>query len=334
MPSARRAQLAAQLAGTMIARILRALLVLQLLAVAGLWLLAVRFWHVAPGPALLLALGLLILVRALITANNFFLNWRYRSATPVQHRSRPGAWWRMFFEEFGATLLASSWSMAWPGAARCIWPDGVGPPVLLIHGYGCNCGYWRQLSALLRQAHISHDAIDLEPIGAAIDDYVPQVQRAVLALCAASGSERVIIVAHSMGGLVARACLRVHGGKHVARVIMLGTPHHGTRLASFGFGRNARQMRRGGRAPDAGGSAWLAALAATEDAQRRAGFTSIYSHHDNIVAPQTSCHLPGAKNIELGGIGHVALGCNRHVLRCVLDEIAGQACRVRPVASN
>ena len=317
----------------MIARILRVLLALQLLAVAGLWLLAVRFWQVGPGLALLLALGLVVLVRALITANNFCLNWRYRSAIPVQHRSQPGAWWRMFFVEFGASLLASSWSMAWPGVARRIWPDGAGPPVLLIHGYGCNRGYWKQLSALLRQEHISHDAIDLEPVGAAIDDYVPQVQRAVLALCAASGSASVIIVAHSMGGLVARAFLRAHGSAHVARVITLGTPHHGTRLASFGFGRNAMQMRRGGRAPGAGGSAWLAALAGAEDWQLRARFTSIYSHHDNIVAPQTSCHLPGAKNIELGGIGHVALGRNRRVLRCVLDEIVGAACRGRPGAS-
>ena len=318
----------------MIARLLKIVLVLQLLAAAGLWLLAVRFWQVAPGPALLLAPGLLILVRALITANNFCLNWRYRSATPAQYRLRPGAWWRMFFEEFGATLLASSWSMAWPGVARRIWPDGAGPPVLLIHGYGCNRGYWTQLGALLRQAHISHYAIDLEPVAAAIDDYVPQVQRAVLSLCAASGSERVIIVAHSMGGLVARACLRAHGSAHVARVIMLGTPHHGTRLASFGFGRNARQMRRSGRASDACGSTWLTALAGAEDAPQRALLTSIYSHHDNIVAPQTSCHLPGAKNIEVGGIGHVALGSNRRVLRCVLDEIAGEARRVKPGASN
>ena len=318
----------------MIARILKVVLVLQLLAVAGLWLLAVRFWQVGPGLALLLALALVVLGRALITANNVCLNWRYRSATPAQHRPQRGAWCPMFFEEFGATLLASSWSMAWPGTARCVWPDGAGPPVLLIHGYGCNRGYWKQMSALLRQAHISHDAIDLEPIGAAIDDYVPQVQRAVLALCAAGGSESVIIVAHSMGGLVARAYLRAHGSARVARVITLGTPHHGTRLASFGFGRNAMQMRRGGRSPGAGGSAWLAALAAAEDGPRRARFTSIYSHHDNIVAPQTSCHLPGAKNIELGGIGHVALGRNRRVLGCVLDEIVGEACRVRAGASN
>ena len=302
----------------MIARILRALLVLQLLAVAALYLLVHRFWHAASaGVALLLAVALVLLARALITANNFGLSWHFRSATPPQHRPRPWRRCRMFFEEFGATMLGSSWTMAWPRVARHIAPDAVGPPVLLIHGYGCNGGYWTQLSALLRQAHVSHDAIDLEPVAAPIDDYVPLVRCALESLRTASGSERVIIVAHSMGGLVARAYLRVHGSAHIARVITLGTPHHGTRLASFGVGRNAAQMRCS--AADAGG--WLITLAGGESGSRRALFTSLFSHHDNIIAPQTSCHLPGAKNIEFGGIGHVALGSNRRILLCVLDEV-------------
>ena len=307
----------------MMARLLRALLALQLLAAAGLYLVAVRYWHIgSPGVALLLAVGLVILARALISANNFGLSWHFGSLTPQQHWPRPWARCRMFAAEFGASMLGSSWRMAWPRVTKYLAADAAGPPVLLIHGYGCNAGYWTQLCALLRQARISHDAIDLEPVTASIDDYVPLVRRALLSLCAASGSERVIIVAHSMGGLVARAYLRAHGSAQVARVITLGTPHHGTGLASFGIGRNALQMRRRGRAPDAGPGAWLTTLAATESTAQRALFVSLFSHHDNIIAPQTSCYLPGAKNIEFGAIGHVALGSNRRILRCVLDEIA------------
>jgi triacylglycerol esterase/lipase EstA (alpha/beta hydrolase family) len=107
----------------------------------------------------------------------------------------------------------------------------------------------------------------------------------------------------------------------VARVITLGTPHHGTCLASFGVGRNAAQMRRAG--PGGGVEcAWLRELAATEDAATRALITSIYTHHDNIIAPQTSSVLAGARNIEMGGVGHVALGRNRRVLARVMDELA------------
>jgi hypothetical protein len=50
-------------------------------------------------------------------------------------------------------------------------------------------------------------------------------------------------------------------------------------------------------------------------------FVSIYSHHDNIIAPQTSSRLPGATNIELCGIGHVALAPHPAVQARVIDEI-------------
>jgi triacylglycerol esterase/lipase EstA (alpha/beta hydrolase family) len=193
--------------------------------------------------------------------------------------------------------------------------------VLLLHGYGCNSGYWAYLVPLLDAARISHATVDLEPVTGAIDDYVPLVERAVQELCEQAGTDKVAIVAHSMGGLVARAWMRRHGSARVARVITLGTPHHGTALASFGLGANAAQMRRASDAGEAAASAWLRELAAGEDAATRALVTSIYTHHDNIVAPQTSSRLPGARNLEFGGIGHVALGSNPRILAQVMREL-------------
>jgi triacylglycerol esterase/lipase EstA (alpha/beta hydrolase family) len=154
-------------------------------------------------------------------------------------------------------------------------------------------------------------------VTASIDAYVPLVEEGVRALLAATGASRVVIVAHSMGGLVARAWTRAHGHACVARVITLGTPHHGTSLASLGIGENALQMRRDGT--------WLRDLAASEDPATRALITSIYTHHDNIVAPQTSSELEGAHNIALGGVGHVALGANARVLATVMREVLNVA---------
>jgi pimeloyl-ACP methyl ester carboxylesterase len=302
----------------MIARMLRWLLLLQLAAIGALASVALLLWDVRPWTSAL-ALGVLVVVslRAWLTVQNFGLGWHYRSATPQQYRVRLRARCRLVFNEFVATLLASSWTMAWPGKNWHLAPQAHGLPVLLVHGYACNSGYWAQLSCLLERERISHHAIDLEPLGAAIDDYVPQLQSAIEELRARTGSSELIIVAHSMGGLVVRAYLRAHGSERIARVITLGTPHHGTSLAQFGIGRNARQMqRRGGCASD-----WLVALSSGESAAQRALLTSIFSHHDNIVAPQTSCRLPGAKNIEFGGVGHVAMGRDRRILQCVLDEI-------------
>ncbi len=289
----------------------------------GLALVALGVMRVAAGTpgwlALLYGLAVLLLVRLAITAHNFHKSWRYRSTTPAQFRLGLLGQLRLFFGEFAATMAYSSWTMPLARASSRIHSGATLPPVLLLHGWGCNSGYWSHLLPRLDAAGISHARLDLEPMLGSIDDYMPMVDAAVNALCRDSGAHKVIIVAHSMGGLVARAYLRAHGSDRIARIITLGTPHHGTELARFGPGRNAYQMRFDSKAaPDS----WLATLAGSENPAKRALITSIFTHHDNIVAPQTSSYLPGAHNIEFGGIGHVALGRNTRILDCVMAELA------------
>jgi triacylglycerol esterase/lipase EstA (alpha/beta hydrolase family) len=271
--------------------------------------------------ALALGIGAVALVRLAIFSNNFVMSARSASATPAEFRLGAAGWLRLFGEEFAASMLQSSWSMPRAAPRQVIHPGSARPPVLLLHGYGCNSGYWDHLTPLLDAAGISHATLDLEPITCGIDDYAGPVERAVESLCAATGAPKLVIVAHSMGGLVARAWLRKHGAARLARVITLGTPHHGTCLASFGVGRNAAQMRRAG-CPEGLESEWLRDLAAGESAATRALLTSIYTHHDNIISPQTSSFLAGAHNIPMGGVGHVAMGRNRRVLAQVMREIA------------
>jgi pimeloyl-ACP methyl ester carboxylesterase len=299
--------------------LLRALLLVQLAAALLIGWAASGRYGMAPWQAALLGIGSVVLVRLLINMNNFVMAARFASATPHAFRLGPGARLRLLAEEFRASMLVTSWFVPRASAATRIWQDSRQPPVLLLHGYGCNSGYWVHLTPLLDAARISHASVDLEPVAGDIDGYVPLVQRAVEDLCAAAGADKVAIVAHSMGGLVARAWMRAHGTGRVARVITLGTPHHGTALARFGLGQNAFQMRPG--------SAWLHALAASEDGAVRALVTSLYTHHDNIVAPQESSRLEGARNLEFGGVGHVALGANPRVLKAVMQELAALASR-------
>jgi len=302
-------------------QLLRLILVIQALAALGIGLAVVNILGASRWAGLLAGLGSVALVRLCINANNFFMSARHASPTPHEFRLGPRAALRMFFEEFGASMLQSSWTM--PRALPCtrIHPGSTALPVLLLHGYGCNSGYWTDLTPRLDAARISHATVDLEPLTGDIDDYAPRVQEAVDKLRAATGSSQVVIVAHSMGGLVARAWMRAYGTQQAARVITLGTPHHGTCLAAFGIGLNAAQMRRAARAepPEC---AWLRDLAQGEDAQARRLVTSLYSHHDNIIAPQTSSELPGARNLAFGGVGHVALGRSARVLDVVMAELA------------
>jgi hypothetical protein len=55
-------------------------------------------------------------------------------------------------------------------------------PVLLIHGYCCNHGVWRDVEARLQALGHTVLAINLEPLFCSIDDYVPQVEQAVAQL--------------------------------------------------------------------------------------------------------------------------------------------------------
>jgi triacylglycerol esterase/lipase EstA (alpha/beta hydrolase family) len=295
-------------------RLSRTLLLVQLGAAILIGWAAMARSGMAAWQAALLGIGSVVLVRLLINMNNFVMAARFASATPPEFRLGVKARLRLLAEEYLASMLVTSWLLPRASAATRIYPDSRHPPVLLLHGYGCNSGYWAHLAPLLDAARISHATVDLEPVGGDIDGYVPLVEHAVRELQAAAGAHKVAIVAHSMGGLVARAWMRAHGTAPVARVITLGTPHHGTALARFGLGQNAFQMRDD--------SAWLRALASNEDAAVRALVTSVYTHHDNIVSPQESSRLEGARNLEFGGVGHVALGSNPRVLAAVMQELS------------
>ena len=305
----------------MIARLTRFVIMLQLLTLAGLSMLFVTLgWVDTLAIGLLIALLILVLMRAFVIFNNFFLTGSLQQTmsngqrVPLLHMAgrmlQEFSWsmqcWFRFFP------LSRPFSVTFPGDAL--------PPVLLLHGYGANSGFWIPLSQHLSRARISHAAIDLEPILGSIDDYSPLIEAAAQQLCADSNSGKLIIVGHSMGGLAARAWLRRYGRDRLARLITLGTPHFGSTLAGYGMGKNARQMLPPAQ-DDRGSDDWLTALAASEHGDLRACITSIYSRHDNIVAPQRSAELPGAVNVALDLVGHVALGFDRDVVEQLIAEI-------------
>ncbi len=186
-------------------------------------------------------------------------------------------------------------------------------PVLLVHGYVCNGGIWASMRRFLEANGVPTYTHDLEPVYAGIDDYAAALASRIEDICVATGAKSLVIVAHSMGGLAARACLRARGGARIAKLITLGTPHRGTRTATMGLGANARQMEPG--------SAWLESLGRAESLGGPVAITSIYSSDDNVIVPQDSSVLEQARNILLSGIGHVSLPFSRIVQETVLEEI-------------
>lgn len=199
--------------------------------------------------------------------------------------------------------------------------DSAQRGVLLLHGFACNRGVWNSWMGPLRAHGHPHIALTLEPAYGSIDAYAAQIEAAVQTLERLCGQPPVI-VAHSMGGLAARAWWRCHGrAGRIHRFFTLGTPHAGTLMARFGVAVNARQMRHQSR--------WLAELAAHESAADQARqtplaqdlaarFVCYFSRCDQVVCPAATAVLAGSHAIEVVGSGHLALVFQPRILADLL----------------
>ncbi|GAA4411317.1 alpha/beta fold hydrolase [Quisquiliibacterium transsilvanicum] len=299
-----------------IARILRILVLLELLCAAGLatWLGADAGWSWAAAvPA---GLAAPLLVHAGVVGLNFGVASLAGSPTPEAQRLSLAGAASTYFREVADSIRTFQFALPWrhPAPLAGAGPSSSEVPVLLVHGYFCNRQIWRPFAAWLAERGHAVEALDLDPAFCSIDDYVPQLSEAVRRLRERTGAHRVALIGHSMGGLVARAWIRSTGGDLAARVVTIGTPHRGTFHARLGLGEGTRQMRMD--------SAWLQALDASEDAELRSRFTVLLSHHDNIVAPQSIQTLAGARTIEFSGIGHLSLAYDRRVWAAVDEALA------------
>jgi pimeloyl-ACP methyl ester carboxylesterase len=129
-------------------------------------------------------------------------------------------------------------------------------PVLFIHGYqvGVPCGMgnyttWGVMPKELREEEgLDVWEFDYDTNQAIYDIGGIELDQAVKDVLADTGAKAVTLVAHSMGGLVARAYLQYGslGSLPIARLITLGTPHLGTRAANLVAGtcRGCEDMKR------------------------------------------------------------------------------------------
>jgi pimeloyl-ACP methyl ester carboxylesterase len=216
--------------------------------------------------------------------------------------------------DFTWTVLAMSAAAA-RDRGQLLAADGPRRPILLLHGFLCNARVWCALQARLVAAGFGPiEALDLEPLLADIEILVGRVAPRLLALQRRCNDERVVIIAHSMGGLVARALLRDLGASAVRRILTIASPHHGTALVRRLPWPNTRQM-----CPD---SPWLRALNAGQEGRFAVPVTSIYTVADNLVVPVESAQLQGAESIELRGIGHLGMLRSRRALDSVIATLS------------
>jgi pimeloyl-ACP methyl ester carboxylesterase len=288
----------------MLARVTRVLFIAWFAVLAGLLAMArVTGWTTGCW----IALYVLVFGHPTLLAAEMILARRI-AASNAAPRARWRDMPRALIGEWIASTAVFGWRMPWrsnavedhlPRTSRGL------RGVVFIHGYICNRGLWNPWMRRLLKLDRAFVAVSLEPVFASIDDYIAQIERAVHRIETATGLAPVI-VAHSMGGLVARAWLRSRaahkrsdGTDEAARLITIGTPHRGTWLAGAAMTANARQMRMDGD--------WMTALAANEPPTLPGLITSWWSECDQIVYPPPTAVFPGSEAKQLRGVGHIAL---------------------------
>jgi triacylglycerol lipase len=192
----------------------------------------------------------------------------------------------------------------------------TGTPILLVHGYFSNRGMWWRFRQRLANAGLGPiHTITLSPLWGSIDELVPQLAAKIEAICTHTGHEKLIVIAHSMGGLATRAYMtsNVNGSSKIAKFITLATPHQGTQMANFGIGQCVSEMQMK--------SGWLAALERGEETISHPPAMSIYTLNDDLVYPPENSRLAWAENIPVAAVGHVGLLFSKVIAERVIAEI-------------
>jgi pimeloyl-ACP methyl ester carboxylesterase len=188
-------------------------------------------------------------------------------------------------------------------------------PVVLVHGYGGTEAVWTPLRRALLEAgfgylvslHYNSFAADPAAVVAALET---STRRAL----AASGSNYVHLIGHSLGGLIVRHAIN-HGNLASAAntVVTIASPHHGSALARFAPGRCSWMMHRHSplRSP-------------LEAPPPHVRWLAYYSDRDRVVLPD-SARLSDpnyrATNVLIPGCGHLTICRDARLIRSLVDEL-------------
>jgi triacylglycerol lipase len=197
--------------------------------------------------------------------------------------------------------------------------EAAGTPILLVHGMVDNRSIFTMLRRGLRRRGFGRViALNYSPLTGDVRDVAAQLGELVEEVCAETGYERIHVVGHSMGGMVARYYVqRLGGDDRVHTLVTLGTPHGGTFPARLFPHPLLRQLRPG--------SDVVAEL--TEPAPTcRTRFVAIWSDLDQMVVPKRSATIDhpdlSARNVFVRGVGHMSLPVDGRVVHEICTTLA------------
>jgi len=189
---------------------------------------------------------------------------------------------------------------------------GHGTPIVVVHGYTQNRVDFLRIARGCARAGLGPVYGFNYPWFASVHANALRLARFCDEVRRETGKERVDLVAHSLGGLVAMEYLHDAGAERVRRLVTIASPHAGIAWRGPIVGVGGAQLRRG--------SAFL-----VERASRAVSVPclSIYSLQDNVVHPPATSMLAkrGAQDHAVAHAGHLAILFDPDVVRAVVDFV-------------
>jgi pimeloyl-ACP methyl ester carboxylesterase len=197
--------------------------------------------------------------------------------------------------------------------------EAAGTPILLVHGMIDNRSIFTLLRRGLRRRGFGRVvSINYSPLTTDVRIAAAWLAEEVESLVAETGYERVHVIGHSLGGLIARYYVtRLGGHERVHTLVTLGTPHQGTFNAYALPSNLCRQLRPG--------SDLMSELGAAVP-HCRTRFVAYWSDLDEMVFPQRNAKLDHrdlrVQNIEIHATGHMSLPINGEVVHGISTALA------------
>jgi pimeloyl-ACP methyl ester carboxylesterase len=182
--------------------------------------------------------------------------------------------------------------------------ESAGTPILLVHGMIDNRAIFTVLRRRLRRRGFeSITRVNYSPVTNDVRGAARSFAAEVEAVVARTGYERVHVIAHSMGGLIARYYVqRLGGDERVHTLVTLGTPHSGSLHAHLLPVRLCRQLRPG--------SGLMTELALPAPGCRTR-FVAYWSDGDQVIVPHVNARIEHpdllAHNVRIHDTGHLSL---------------------------
>ncbi len=254
--------------------------------------------------------GVLLGAALVYLFGSFFLMFKHVERRPGQHHAKA-----MLRELYYVLITQPLIPLYFFIGRRFAAGDGI--PVVFVHGYFQNRADFWWMAKQFRKAGKGPLYGFNYPWFDSVDRNVPRLDRFVERVCAENAADQVTLVAHSLGGLV---CLEYshspNGLRRVAHCITVGTPHNGVKWRGPILGKVAKELREGGEFH-----------IERRDRAVVAPTLSVYSTHDNIVHPPTTCELSarGGDDAAVDGLGHLSLLYSPEVTRVLIEFIEQDA---------